>query len=190
MRYCQNTENKELFKGIVEIDEVYIGGKRKGKYVYHKGKIVGYNKLKKGKGTKKDMVLGIVERGKKGRSKTIVIKNNKFNTKIAAKIISKYVDIKNSKIMTDEYGVYNFLDKLTYHGIVKYSAKQYVDGQNHTNSIEGYWRKPKDSMRADFNYVGKQYLQSYFDEFDFKHNNRNLSGAEKFKKLISGVRCN
>ena len=55
---------------------------------------------------------------------------------------------------------------------VHHSAKVYVIGDAHTNTIEGFWSLVKNGIRSVYHNVGSQYLQTYFDEYAFRYNRR------------------
>src|SRR5579859_1124853 len=90
-------EQGDLMRGIVEMDEVYIGGKpRKGG---NKGQ-----PLKRGRGTKKIPVVGMVERG--GRVVAKAVSKDKMNSMKLAQLVREHVDIENSTVITDEFHGY------------------------------------------------------------------------------------
>lgn len=55
---------------------------------------------------------------------------------------------------------------------MNHRAKVYVDGDVHTNTIEGFWMLLKNGIRGTYHAVGKDYLQSYVDEYVFRYNHR------------------
>ncbi len=134
----------------VEIDKAFIGGKDK------RGE------------DDKAVVLGMVERGGEvmtrviqGRSEYHVVPHIMNNVK------------KGASIMTDEarafqhLGVYGFK-----HESVNHSAKEYVNGQCHTNTIEGFWSWFKRGVNGTHVWVSKQHLDKYLQEFEFRFNLR------------------
>jgi transposase-like protein len=78
---------RELLQGIVEMDECYIGGKpRKGSG--------GGGPHKRGRGTDKNPVVGMMERGGKVRAKTV--KKSKLNAKSLSALVRANVDTNNT----------------------------------------------------------------------------------------------
>lgn len=118
-------EDRELMNGFVEIDETYVGGKpRKGDGEVHK----------RGRGTKKTPVVGMVERGGKVYAKV----HKKLDSKSLAHLVRENVNIGNAVIFTDEYTGYVRLRAFANHRVINHQ-KTYVDGDVHTNTIEGFW---------------------------------------------------
>lgn len=150
-------------KGTVEVDETYVGGRFK-------------NKVKK----PKIPVLGLCER--KGRIKTRVIPTpDKYNL---YKGIRENVR-KGSRIITDEHPSYRGIDYP--HETINHSAT-YVEGDVHTNGIEGFWSHLKRGLRGIYIHTSKKHLQKYCDEYTFRYNRRHLSPQEKFDQML--LACN
>lgn len=83
-------EQPELMPGIVEMDECYIGGKpRKGTGPH-----------KRGRGTSKIPVVGMIERGGKIVAKPV--DKSKLNQKSLAKFVRETVDVNDAMLITDE----------------------------------------------------------------------------------------
>lgn len=145
--------------GIVEIDETYMGGKQK-------------NKRGRTPAKSKRPVVGIVERG--GSVKAIVTENVTSDTVMP--LICENVE-KGTKIMTDEYGIYTSVSLAGYtHSRIKHSSGQYVFGDIHTNTIEGFWSQLKRSISGTYHAVSPKYLQRYVDEFAYRYNHRHAQG--------------
>jgi len=73
--------------------------------------------------------------------------------------------------MTDEYLGYLGMSNLIEHFQINHQ-KAYVNGDIHTNTIEGFWGILTRGIISQFHRVSKKYLQKYVDEFAFKYNNR------------------
>jgi transposase-like protein len=147
-------EKEPFFFGDVEADETYVGGKRPGK---------------RGRGAAgKTPVVGIVER--KGKVAAKVTGDLKSST-VKPFIVSHVAP--QSKIYTDEYPVYNDLPKYGYeHESVNHNNEEYVRGDAHTNSIEGFWSLMKRGVNGVYHAVSPKYLQSYVNEYAFRYNHR------------------
>jgi len=141
-------------KEIVELDETYIGGKAKGK---------------RGRGAaKKTPVFGAVERD--GKIKTKVVLNVR---KLTLMPLIKDMVIDSSVIVTDESNSYNDVKKLGHlHESINHSKGQYVDGDVHTNTIEGFWSQFKRSVHGTYHSISRKHLQLYLDEFSFRYSHR------------------
>lgn len=160
---------KPKLSGDVELDETYVGGKGKNN--------------KRGRGAEnKTPVFGALQR--KGKVNAKVVENCKSVTLLP--LILETVS-KISNIMTDEFLSYNKLSTLGYnHEKVCHSAKEYVRGKVHTNSLEGFWSQLKRSISGTHIWVSPKHLQHYVDEFAFRYNQRDESTI-MFDRLIQNL---
>lgn len=156
----QKIQNKKL-KGIIEMDETYVGGKGKGK---------------RGRGSqKKTPVFSLIERNGEVRSFPV----ERVTSKNLKEIIRNNVD-KTSTLITDEFKSYSGLDKeYPIHYVVKHGEKEYVKGIASTNTIEGYFSILKRGIMGVYQHVGKQHLHRYLAEFDFRYNARNINDFDR-----------
>ena len=155
-----DTGQRNLLTGLVEMDETYIGGKpRKGS-----GQI-----NKRGRGTRKTPVVGIMERG--GNVTASVARNGKLTTKNLADLVRRNVDTNNATLITDEFTGYIGIRRILPHEIVDHS-NWYVDGFKHTNNIESFWALLKRGIVGQYHKVSLYYLPRYIDEFCYRHNHR------------------
>ncbi len=171
-------EQRQLLTGIVEMDETYIGGKpRKGT----KGD--GPNgKHKTGRGTKKPPVIGAVERGGKVTAKAT--DKSKMKGSHMRAFVRERVDTNNARLMTDEYKSYTGMSKLLPHSVIEHKD-WYVNGDIHTNTIEGFWALLKRGMFGQFHSVSRKHLQRYVDEFCYRFNLRNDNQLQAFELTIN-----
>ena len=63
-------------------------------------------------------------------------------------------------------------DHDTKHEIVNHSAKEYVRGDIHTNSIENFWSLLKRSVTGTYHKLSIKHLDAYLDELEWRFNNR------------------
>jgi transposase-like protein len=144
----------------VEMDETYMGGKRKG----GAGRPMIGDKVK-------TPVVGIVER--EGRIKAMVTDDVKGSTLLG--MVREHV-LPKSTVFTDEYisydGIPNITDRGYSHKRINHTSKVYVVGDVHTNTVEGFWSLVKNGVRGVYHSVGKGYLQSYLNEYTFRYNRR------------------
>ena len=126
----------------------------------------------------KQPVVGLLERN--GRIKLQVIdKANSVNIKpIIAETVSA-----NAEVVTDGFGAYRGLNKLHQeHHILNKEKEEYVKGQYHTNTLEGFWTLLKRGIYGQYHKVTTKHLQAYLDEFTFKYNHR--ANKSNFALLI------
>jgi transposase len=70
------------------------------------------------------------------------------------------------------------------HAVINHSAGSYVDGNIHTNTIEGFFGNLKTGMRGAYKKISPKYLQSYLDEYAWRHNNRYHGQRSLFHALV------
>lgn len=168
IRYAMADSAPPLLTGSVEVDEVYIGGRRRFRKT---------GKRYRGRGTQKTLVLAMVERD--GCVKT------KVNAKNFKEVIRNNVD-KSSSIITDEYRAYRGIGKeyAGGHHTVCHSAYEYARGNVHSNTVEGFFSIVKRSIHGIYHSVSKKHLHSYMAEFEFRYNFRKLSDADRMDMAI------
>lgn len=145
----------DLLKGIVEMDETYIGGKpRKGD-----GK-----KRKRGRGTDKTPIVGMVAAGKVKAKKQ---DKKNLNFKGLRKLLFENADRENITLVTDDYRGYSPFSRLIDHVKVNHSAFEYARDGFHVNSIEGFWAILKRGIIGQYHQLSDKYLNKYINEFCF-----------------------
>ena len=159
-----NKTNPIVLQGIIEADETYIGGKPR-----KENKKEDRKPAKRGRGTSKTAVIGAVERG--GQVVAEVAKG--LTGRDIMQFIRRVVNVKESKLMTDEYHAYNALSSELKHHVINHQ-EQYVDGDKHTNTIEGFWSLLKRSWYGSHHYYSLGYTPLYVAERCYVYNNRNL----------------
>ncbi|HET9136616.1 MAG TPA: IS1595 family transposase [Candidatus Kapabacteria bacterium] len=172
--------DKKLFESIIEVDETYVGGKpRKGNTrTKSSEKKAGErpNKNKRGRGSKKTPVVGLVDRETKQVTARVALPNAE-GKKLTGKQLMEIIDETTSKdatIISDEFKSYGILksQNSTREHIVIVHAQEFARGTVHTNNIESFWATLKRGMYGIYHQVSKKYLQQYVNEFCFRHNYR------------------
>ncbi len=151
--------------GRVEVDESYYGGKETNK---HRQTRRSSNRGPVGK----TAVWGAVERGGRVLARVMPdIQGHTILPHMRARIMP------SSTVFTDEARIYRNLPRLGYHHQrVYHSANIYVDGDAHTNTMEGFWSLTKNGIRGVYHNVSAKYLQHYLNEYAFRFNRRKSLG--------------
>ncbi len=131
------------------------------------------------------MVAGILERN----GSVIARVENQYRGKQVRDMVLENVDISNSKLYTDEYKIYSRLGNLAPHQTVNHGKLEYVRGDVHTNTIEGYWALVKRAWYGQHHHYTKRYTPLYIAEASFKFNNRKETSENIFAKLMGAMLC-
>lgn len=179
LRYAMDTGLTSPLTGTVEVDEAYIGGRRKS----GKGRIPA-------DGGRKAAVAVLVERG--GRVKAMPMKS--VTGAAMTQEIRNHV-APGSVLMTDETNIYpgpkvpsgkRKIAGMTRH-MVNHGSGEYVRGTVHTNTAEGFVSLLKRGIVGTFHHVGKGHLGRYVNEFTFRYNARAVPDAERPLLLVAGA---
>ena len=186
IRSMMSDGDLQLEGPTVEMDETYFGGERRGKRADGK-----WNTGRPAPGdTKKTPIVGIVER--KGRAVARATLDVKSATLLG--LVREHV-LPKSTVYTDELKNYGGIEVLRgkdgkragyEHRRINHSAKVYVIGDIHTNTVEGFWSLIKRGIGGVYHAVSQKYLQSYLDEYSFRYNRRD-QGNLIFKSILGEV---
>ena len=151
------------FSGPVEVDETYMGGKRKNM------------------SNAKRKALADTGRGAVGKTAAVGVKD-RVTKQVRAKVVEETDDkptlqgfvvehaAPGPTVYSDEAKAYQ--DLPYYHEAVKHSVAEYVRGQAHTNSVESFWSMFKRAHMGTFHKISPMHLNRYGQEFAGKHNFR------------------
>jgi transposase-like protein len=166
----------ELLKGIIEVDETYIGAKKKR----------GTKRGRPGPESHKTPVVALVERGGKIRAFPVERVTSETLRKAMRQNISP-----DATVMTDEFPIYTNLGKeFAVHETVNHGADEYVRGAAHVNTAEGFFSLLKRGINGTFHHVSKGHLHRYCDEFEFRYNNRvalGVNDGDRAVKVVMGA---
>ncbi len=155
---------------IVEADETFIG-----------------NKGKQSKGARgyahKEKVFSLIERGGKVQSQHV----ERINTATLKPIMKQQI-MAGTRLMTDEARQYIPIGKeFAEHSVVQHGIGEYVRGDIHTNTIEGFFSIFKRGMKGIYQHCGSAHLKRYLCEYDFRYNNRSINDPERAVIALSGI---
>ena len=163
------------FSGPVEVDETYMGGKRRNM-----------------SNSKREQLTG---RGAVGKTAVVGAKDRATN-KVAAKVVRStdketlqgFVRdhaAEGATVYTDDAAAY---DSLPFsHETVRHSVAEYVRGQAHTNGIESFWAVLKRAHKGVFHKISAKHLNRYVTEFEGKRNVRDLDTLAQMAVLVAGL---
>jgi transposase-like protein len=171
IRSLMTQTDTEPMGGTVEVDETYIGGRRR----YGSRQEAARNWSQD-----KEVVAGHVQRG--GKVRAVHLPEGTAGTLLP--LVRRYI-LPASLVYTDELPAYTALGKAGYqHKRVHHAAKVFVDGEVHTNTIDGFWALLKNGISGVYHGVSAKWLQSYLDEYAWRYNSR---GREMFRALLFRV---
>lgn len=173
----------EKLKGIFEIDETWVGGKleRPEKKMLRKGdtKKTGFNP-----NANKTPVVTILQRDGTVRSMNAEI----VTAEKLRPMVDQMIDKNNAHIMTDSATRLKFSKYGWKHSTVNHKRKEYSRHEDGlvitTNTVEGYFSIFKRGVNGVFHHVGKQYLDQYLREFDFRYNMRKVADADRVTMAV------
>ncbi len=162
----------------VEIDETFVGGKNKNRHTS--------KKIPNSQGRSvidKTPVLGILQR--EGYLVATVVPDTKGETLMPEIIKNVHT---NATVCTDEWlGYKNLKNFFKEHLVVKHYQGEYVVGNAHTNSIEGFWAIFKRGIIGIYHALSRKHLQRYVNEFVFRYNTRKMEVKDKFDLLLKNM---
>ena len=167
-------ENGEPFDGPVEVDETYVGGKRKNMSKAKRKEIADT-----GRGTAgKTAVVGMKDRDSNKVTARVVADTDattlqRFVTEHAAP---------DAKVYTDDAAAYRGMS--FEHESVRHSVGEYVRDMAHTNGVESFWSMLK-RHKGTFHKISPKHLQRYVSEFAGKHNVRDSDTIVQMRDTVA-----
>ena len=158
---------------IIEADETVVGGKGKNR--------------RYAPGSKKATVLSLVERGGGVRSTRIASVSPKSLRPAIVKVASR-----KSRLMTDDAVWYTRIgEEFASHESTEHAKGEYVRGDVHTNTVEGFFSILKCGIIGTYHHVSEEHLPHYLAEFDFRYNHRaklGVNDGERAARAIAGAK--
>ena len=161
------------FGGPVEVDETYMGGKRKNMPKAKRAKLEGRGSVGK------TAIVGAKDRATNAVSAKVVKETD-------AETLQGFVAdhaAPDATVYTDDAAAYNGIPNP--HQSVKHSVGEYVDGMAHTNGIESFWSMLKRAHKGTFHKISPKHLQRYVSEFAGKHNIRDSGTIVQMRDTVA-----
>lgn len=179
LRHGMGDDSHGKMTGTVEVDEVYIGGRPRYKGV-----------SKRGRGTLKTPVLGMIQRGGDVRFHVL----ERVTGETVGNVLAENADL-TCRVITDDLNVYRKVGRAFSggHEVVNHTDGEYVrPGTDvHSNSIEGVFSLLRRGIHGTFHSVSKKHLANYLNEFAFRYNTRRMDDGRRIAaaiKLVDGKR--
>jgi transposase-like protein len=184
IRLAMQAQSFDRSRGIVEIDECFVGGKAKN---MHRGKRKRVMGGKRTGASGKSGVIAAVVRGKRGKKSRVHARvlQSAFARPLGR--MAQETVTKGSKVFTDSgYAHPGSLDGYI-REMVNHSEREYVRGEVHTNSVENFWSLLKRSIKGTYVSVDPFHLFRYVDEQVFRFNERGATDHGRFLKVLHAV---
>jgi transposase-like protein len=165
-------DGDDQLEGDVEVDETSWGGKPRFKM--NKKEVAVWRE------NNRTTILGMVER--EGRVRLRIIPSRRGPA--LSREVRSHVN-PSAFLLTDDWAAYKPLrgEYLT-HATINHRAGVYVNGDIHTNTIEGFFGNLKTGMRGTYKHVSDRWIQSYLDEYAYRYNERFRGQRSMFHNLL------
>jgi transposase-like protein len=173
IRYAMTQEPlSRMLAGTVEADETYVGGLPKNRHA-----------RKREPAPPKAAVLSLVERGGDVRSFHVADVTGETLRSAIDKNVSR-----KARMMTDGAAQYKTLGRdFAAHEAVDHVSNEYLKGEAHTNTVEGYFSILKRGIVGTYHHVSKAHLHRYLAEFDQRYNTRKIKDRERAARVLKGI---
>jgi transposase len=172
--------------GEVEVDSAYVGGQLRES---ERAKMRAEGIEQRGPATKKrDVIFAGVERGGRMRAATIGHSQAQRELTRAIRATMHEFVLPGSMVFTDDWGGYNAVERTGRYRMrrIRHSQRIYVDGDVHTNTVEGFFGHFKTDVRGTHHSISTRWLPGYLNEWVWKWNHRDDDEA-LFRQLLSNA---
>ena len=168
------------FSGPVEIDETYVGGKRKNMSNAKRKELA---EAGAGRGT---VGKAIVAGAKDRLTGMVVARKVEGTDKKTLQGFVRDTVMPGATLYTDEHGAYPGMGEFK-HEAVNHSVAEYVRGMAHTNGMESFWAMLKRGYQGTFHHFSEKHLERYVAEFAGRHNERRHDTIDMMRAVLVGM---
>ena len=169
-------DDDDQFDGPVEVDETYMGGKRRNMSNSQRKELSGTGHGSVGK----TAIVGMKDRDTNEVRAEIV---EQTDGETLQDFVRENAE-PGATLYTDEAKAYKGMPEFD-HEAVKHSVSEYVDGMAHTNGIESFWSMLKRAHKGTFHKMSPKHLQRYVSEFAGKHNIRDSGTLAQMRDTVA-----
>ncbi len=179
IRHGMTDQAMDKLTGTVEVDETYVGGKRR----FSRGHLDA-KPGHPGADSNKTPVVAMVQRDGNVRYRMM----QRVTAGKLASVIAQHADL-SARLITDESGAYTKIGRKFQggHETVKHGAGEYVRGDVHSNTVEGVFSLLKRGVMGTFHSVSRKHLPNYLGEFEFRWNTRKDNDGLRVGKAIRAM---
>lgn len=164
------TDSRRPLTGTVEVDETYVGGKKRHMNAVRRAAVG------RGPTAGKTIVVGMRERT---TQQVIALPVSNTTRETLHGFIADHT-VADALIYTDELPAYRGLPK---HDVVNHRKREYVRGDVHTNGIESFWAILKRGYMGTYHYMSPQHLHRYVNEFTGRYNSRDKNTIDQMAAI-------
>ena len=154
----------EKLEGVIEMDETYWGGRRRGT-----------PRGRPGIASHKTPVVVLVQRDGVARAEVVTQVNEKNLGRVLRSMC-----IRRAQLMTDELRAYRKPGReFASHETVTHSRGEYARGRVYSNTAESFFAQFKGSLHGTHHAVSKRHLHRYASEFAWRWSTRKQTDGER-----------
>ncbi len=173
IREAWTSEIDSAFSDPVEVDETYIGGRRKNMPKAKREVLTGRGAVGK------SIVAGAKDRGTNRGSTSVIPGTDK--PPLQGFIAGRAAD--GATVYTDEHGSYQGMP--FEHEAVRHGVGEYVRGQAQINGMESFWALLKRGYTGTFHKISSKHLDRYVREFAARHNVREANTGDQMAAVVA-----
>ena len=170
-------DDDDPMDGPVEVDETYVGGKRRNKSNAKREQATGRGAV--------DMaaVVGAKDRTRNEVRAQVVVDT----TKPTLQGFVRAHAAAGATLYTDEAAAYAGMPEFE-HEAVNHGVSEFVRRQAHTNGIESFWAALKRAHKGVYHKFSVKHLQRYVTDFAGRHNARSSDTLDQLGGIVRNMR--